>query len=97
MFIVLLTYTAPIERIDELLEEHRAFLRTQYDGGRFLVSGPRNPRTGGVIVAKGESREELLKVLENDPFYREGAASYELVSFNPVLHQQVLSGFLGKE
>ncbi|MBY9077928.1 GTP cyclohydrolase [Paenibacillus sp. HN-1] len=97
MFIVLLTYTAPIERIDELLEGHRAFLRTQYDNGRFLMSGPRNPRTGGVIVAKGESREELLKVLENDPFYREGAASYELLSFDPVLHQQALGEFLGKE
>lgn len=96
MFIVLLTYIVPIERINELLEAHRAFLRTQYEAGRFLASGPQNPRTGGVIIAKGESREELLKVLEEDPFYREKAASYELVSFDPVFHQPVLNEFLGK-
>jgi uncharacterized protein YciI len=97
MFIVLVTYLVPIERIDELVPEHRAFLRRQYDAGLFLASGPRNPRTGGIIIAKGQDREDLLKVLEEDPFYREGAASYELISFDPVLHQPVLDTFLGKE
>jgi uncharacterized protein YciI len=97
MFIILLTYLVPIERIDELLAEHREFLRRQYDAGLFLASGPRNPRTGGVIIAKGQDREDLLEVLAEDPFYREGAASYELISFDPVLHQPALNAFLGKE
>jgi len=83
MFVVLLTYEKPLETIDALLAGHVRFLEEQYARGVFLASGRRVPRTGGVILARAESSEALLRILADDPFYREGAARYELIEFSP--------------
>ncbi|HEU5036668.1 MAG TPA: YciI family protein [Nocardioides sp.] len=80
---VVLTYTAPLARIDELLDAHRAWLDQQYAEGRFLASGPQVPRSGGLILARAESREAVLDVVGTDPFFRAGAASYEVMQFTP--------------
>lgn len=50
MFILELTYTAPLGRIDALLSEHVAWLERGYADGAFLASGRKNPRDGGVII-----------------------------------------------
>ncbi|EFL51433.1 YCII-related protein [Solidesulfovibrio fructosivorans JJ]] len=83
MFVVLLTYEKGLDVIDALLAEHIRFLEAQYAAGVFLLSGRREPRTGGVILARCENREALLAILARDPFWREGAARYEVVEFVP--------------
>lgn len=83
MFVVLLNYLRPLAVIDELLPAHVAFLDEQYRTGVFLASGRRVPRTGGVILARAASREELDAVLAQDPFALAGAAAYEVVEFSP--------------
>lgn len=82
-FVVVLTYTAPLARIDELLEAHRAWLAEQEDAGRLLASGPLLPRTGGVLLAAGGSRAEVETALASDPFHLAGVATYEVVEFTP--------------
>jgi len=54
-FIVEITFTAPIARIEEIVPQHRAFLQTGYDRAGCLMSGPKNPRTGGIVVARAPS------------------------------------------
>lgn len=76
MFIVLLTYTVPLEHIDAAGAAHRDWLRQAYDDGVFLASGPQIPRQGGAILAHGLSRAELEARLAQDPFARQGLASY---------------------
>ena len=78
MFIVLLTYTAPLEQIDRLGPAHRDWLRGCYDDGIFLASGPQDPRVGGAILAHGLDREELEARLALDPFAQAGAATYHI-------------------
>ncbi|WP_269581638.1 YciI family protein [Roseibium sp. Sym1] len=85
LFVIDLTYTAGLDAIDRLLEPHRAFLEAQYADGLFLASGPKNPRTGGVILARSESREALERVLEQDPFKAERVADYQVTEFSPVM------------
>lgn len=84
MFVVTLSYKVPLETVDEHLEAHRDFLRAQYAAGRFLASGPRTPRVGGVILARCGSMEELREVLAEDPFFVNGVAAYDVVEFDPV-------------
>ncbi|HWR03976.1 MAG TPA: YciI family protein [Humidesulfovibrio sp.] len=81
MYLVLMNYVKPTEVIDELLPEHRKFLEANYQAGLFLLSGPREPRNGGVILAQAGSRWELAAVLEQDPFVTQGAATYEIIEF----------------
>ena len=83
VFVVVLTYTSPLTQVDDLLDAHRSWLDRQYAEGRFLASGPQVSRTGGLILARAESREAVLAVLGTDPFACAGVASYEVVEFAP--------------
>lgn len=85
MFIISLTYIKPLEEVDVLLEEHVVYLKEQYDLGHFLASGRKVPRTGGVILARGGSCEEIETIIKLDPFYRHGAAEYEITEFCPTM------------
>ena len=84
MFVVTLTYTAPIERIDELVIEHRAWLDRKYEEGVMLASGPQQPRVGGIMLARAADRAALVAVLAEDPFQKAGVATYGVVEFAPI-------------
>jgi uncharacterized protein YciI len=83
VFVLTLTYTAPLERIDALLPAHRRWLDEHYAAGTFLASGPRNPRDGGVILARGRSQADLVALVREDPFAQEEVADYAIVEFQP--------------
>jgi uncharacterized protein YciI len=83
MFIVLLTYVKPLDEIDRHVSAHREWLKENYARGVFLVSGPRNPRVGGAIIAHGLDRDELEAVLAEDPFRQAGVATYEIIEVAP--------------
>lgn len=80
MFVVTLTYTAPLATVDAHLDAHRGWLAEAYGAGIFLASGRRVPRVGGVILATGE-RAALDAVLERDPFALANVARYDVVEF----------------
>lgn len=88
---ILIEYTAPIKRIDEILSEHRTFLQEGYDEERILFSGPRNPRTGGIVVARAESLSEIQEFFANDPYMIGKAANYDFIEFDPVKHRDFLN------
>jgi uncharacterized protein YciI len=81
MFIVELTYLAPLEAIDKQMRPHMAFLNKYYASGHFLVSGRQVPRTGGIIVALAESREAIEAIMAEDPFCSKGLAQARIIEF----------------
>lgn len=89
-FVVEITYTAPIEMIEAIRPEHRAFLQTGYDRGWLLMSGPLNPRTGGIVVARAPSLDELQAFFRQDPYQLRQAATYRFAEFAPVKRQPQL-------
>jgi uncharacterized protein YciI len=88
--IVEITYTAPMDTIDAVLPEHRTYLQHGYDAGMLLCSGPMTPRTGGVVVARAASIDDIKKFFEKDPYRVHGAATYRFIEFSPVKHQAFL-------
>jgi uncharacterized protein YciI len=90
MFVLLLTYVRPLDEVDALMREHVAWLNEHCDAGRFVVSGRRIPRTGGVIVARGDDREEIERIVASDPFVSGGVATCEVVRFRA---SQIADGF----
>jgi len=95
MFIVLLEYLKPLEHIEAHLAEHREFLDRHFSSGLFLTSGPKVPRTGGVILVKAESRPELESILGQDPFHRESLAQYQVIEFTPTKFAEGTQALLG--
>ena len=93
-FLVELTYLAPIEKIEEVLQEHRNFLQTGYDQNILLMSGPKNPREGGIIIAKEESMEKIQEFFKLDPYNKNNYADYKFVEFNPVKSQSFLKDWI---
>lgn len=93
LYIVTINYIAPIEDIDKVLIPHREFLDQHYASGRFLASGPRIPRSGGIILARSASKDELLAILKADPFHIKGLAEYEIVEFELVKSAGTLADF----
>ena len=96
-FLILITYKVDLTIIDSLLAKHREFLQTGYDKNLLLLSGPENPRTGGVVIAKANSLEEIKSFFANDPYYKNDAADYEFREFNPVKYQEVLTDWVTGE
>jgi uncharacterized protein YciI len=83
MFVLVLTYVRPLEEVDRLVAGHKAYLERNYAAGRFIVSGRREPRTGGVILARAASAAEIEAVIAEDPFTSEGVARYDVIEFLP--------------
>ena len=81
MFVVELIYKADLKEIDARMRAHMAFLNKHYAEGRFLISGRKIPRDGGVILALGKSRDEIEAIMREDPFCKHGLAEIRVIEF----------------
>jgi uncharacterized protein YciI len=81
MFIIELNYKAPLAEMDAHMAAHVRFLKKYYAAGKFLMSGRKIPRDGGIIVAVSQSREEIESIAREDPFYVRGLAEFRVVEF----------------
>jgi uncharacterized protein YciI len=77
MLILSLTYLKSNEEVDRHVEPHMAWVAEGYAKGWFLASGRKVPRTGGVILARGD-RAAMESHIAADPFVVHGVASYEI-------------------
>ncbi|OHU86657.1 MULTISPECIES: YciI family protein [Pseudoalteromonas] len=91
MFIISLAYRVPLSEVDRFIPEHIDYLNEQYQQGHFILSGRKEPRTGGVIISTIEDRQKLNNVLAQDPFYREGLASYDITEMVPTKSSEQLA------
>jgi len=83
-FVVIIHYIAPSEEVAKLRPAHRVFLQTGYDASLLLMSGPRNPCTDGIAIARAESPDEIISFFKKDPYQMNNLASYEFIEFEPV-------------
>ena len=72
------------------MRSHMKWLDKHYEAGRFVVSGRQIPRTGGVILARGDDRSEIEAIAADDPFVRGGVATCEVIQFRA---SQMAPGF----
>jgi uncharacterized protein YciI len=84
--IAVVRYRKPLEEVLKFLDEHRAFLRELKSKGTLLVSGPLEPRYGGVLLLRlpdADTDAALLAVRDGDPYVKHGVAQYELLPWLP--------------
>ena len=77
MFILTLTYIAPLEEVDRHVPAHMDWIKAGYASGTFLASGRKVPRTGGFILAKGD-RADIESLVATDPFMVAGVTTYDI-------------------
>lgn len=81
MFVIELVYKVDLARIDAHMAAHVRFLKKHYAAGNFLVSGRKIPRDGGIILAVGETREQIQAIVQEDPFHRHDLADFRIIEF----------------
>lgn len=57
---------------DEHRPSHVEFLRSQFDGGRLVKSGPFGPgeAPGALLIVTGDSKADVEALMDQDPFFR---------------------------
>lgn len=93
LFVCKVNYIQPLERVEEYLAEHRAYLKLGYDSNKLLASGPRNPKDGGIIIGRFDNKEDVSNFAKNDPFCINGIAIYDIIEFEAVLHAECIKNF----
>lgn len=96
MFIVMVNYIQPLEKVDEFLKSHSEFLDKYYEEKKFIFSGRRNPRVGGVITVNADSKEEVEQIIKEDPFYINNIAKYEIIELQPTKWDERFTCFIKK-
>lgn len=81
MYVVSLTYRVPQDIVDFHNDAHIAWLQKAFDDGVFIAAGRKVPRTGGLLLSQAE-RSVLDASLQQDPFYSNGVADFEVVEFH---------------
>ena len=81
-FIINLQFTQPFDTFGDVVPAHRAFLQAGYDQGLLLMSGPKQDKTGGIIVARAESEPRLRELMNQDPYLIHGLAHHEFIPFS---------------
>jgi uncharacterized protein YciI len=94
MILILIRYVRPIEEVEEHTPAHRSFVDQLVREGKLVVSGPRDPRTGGVLLTTFETEVEAMKRMVDDPFFENGIAEYETIRFRPTKHDPRFAPFL---
>ena len=94
MFILVSKYIKSVEEINKELENHIKHLDKYYSLGKFVCSGRRNLRIGGVILCKCENEEEVKEILKEDPFSSKGIAEYEIIEFSPTKYAEGFEKFI---
>lgn len=94
MFVIIIKYKQPLEIVDKYVVDHRNYLDTYYANNALVVSGPQNPRTGGILISSLNDKQAVNDLIQADPFYLHGVADYEVIEFNPVKYHKDFESFI---
>ncbi len=94
MYIINFNFIKPINEVNEFTDSHRAYVSKQYESGTFIMGGPKNPRTGGIVIANVNSEKEIRAILDQDPLIVKGVAEYSLNEFNLVMSAPHLASYI---
>lgn len=76
-----LTYAKPPTA--EIRQRHQQMLRSRGSEGKLLMSGKFMDETGGLVIWRVESAGDAEKFARDDPFFKEGFATFVLKEWSP--------------
>ncbi len=94
MFIVSLSYKKEISEVEKFIDLHIQFLDKYYSEKKFIFSGRKNPRTGGVILVRNVTKDALMGIIQQDPFYQNSIADYDITEVIPTKYDDDFACFV---
>ncbi|MBA0045325.1 YciI family protein [Mycobacterium sp. NPDC050853] len=77
-----LTYTQPLDVVDQIRPDHAAWIADEIEAGRLILAGRNEHATGGVLISGDISVEEADALITADPYTQAGVAEYVRTGFN---------------
>ncbi|MUM17804.1 GTP cyclohydrolase [Mycobacterium sp. CBMA271] len=77
-----LTYTQPLDVVNEVRPDHAAWIADEIEAGRLILAGRNEHATGGVLISGDISVEEAEALIAVDPYTTAGVAEYTRTGFN---------------
>ena len=73
-YAVIYRYSDDSAALDEHRPVHREYLRSLFESGKIVVSGPlgEGGRPGALLILDAGSADEVAELLDRDPFYPRG-------------------------
>jgi uncharacterized protein YciI len=94
MFIIDLKYIVPLEEVDQHMAAHVVHLEKHYANGAFVAWGRKEPRTGGVILAIADSKDQIENIIKEDPFHQHQLAEFTITELLLSKHHPNLTELL---
>ncbi len=82
MYIIYLRFSANKSAASDLMAGHNDWIAQGFDDGIFQCMGSLTPEGGGAIIAIGESREEIERRVNSDPFVAHDVVVAEITEVN---------------
>jgi uncharacterized protein YciI len=96
LFIIDLHYLVTLDELEEHMADHVRYLRKYYRKKIFIASGRKVPRTGGIILAVGDSAELIQSIIQEDPFYVHKIAQFTITEFITSQYHPDMEPFVDK-
>ena len=95
MYLLNLSYTKPPAEVAVHTEAHGRWVAKCKDQGVLLFAGPKTSGLGGVIGITRMPKEELMKLLGEDPFVQYDVAEHQIVDFDCKAAQPAVAALIG--
>ena len=72
--------TPPKEELDELMQKHLGYIRSQADAGKYALAGPflDNGFIRGMLIINAASVDEAKQIASGDPMVKSGRMAVEM-------------------
>ena len=83
MYLMISTYRAPLDQVDQARAAHLAFVGELERAGVVVSAGRQDPPVGGILLLDVESEARAHELLADDPYVIQGLAEYTATGWQP--------------
>ena len=83
MYLMISTYLAPLDKVDEVRDAHLGFVGELERAGVLVSAGRQDPPVGGILLLDVDTEAEARALLADDPYVRQGLAEYAATGWQP--------------
>jgi uncharacterized protein YciI len=81
VYLMISTYTRPLEEVDAARADHLKFMDALDAAGHVVGAGRQEPAVGGIVLLRTESADEAQALMADDPYVLRGLAEYRPVGW----------------
>lgn len=85
MFIVIYTYTKPLNEVDAVRDSHVSHYAKYRDADKMICGGRQTSLKGGICILRDIPLDEVQRHVNSDPYVTENVATVMVYEFNPTI------------